>query len=420
MHLKEKPPGIFYGWWVVVASFFIAVYTGGVVFFGFTAIFEPIAHEFGWEYAQVSVAASLRGLEMGFLAPVVGILVDRLGPRRLIVGGVFIVALGLFLLSRTSSLAMFYLAFGVMSIGVSASTSTVLMAAVANWFRRRVGVATGVAASGFGFGGILIPVIVRLIHVYDWRTTMVILAAGILAVGLPLSLLIRHRPEQYGYLPDGDTGDAVAEDKIRLSAQVKGGSKGISSVLKSRVFWHISMTLTVQMTVVMAVITHVMPYLTSVNIGRSVSGVVAMAIPLVSIAGRLSVGWLGDKFDKRWVTASAFVLMILGLICFEYASAGRSWLLVPFLIFFGISFGGNVPMRVALLMEYFGRRNFGTILGFALGIIALVSMVGPPLAGWVFDTWGSYRGTWLAFVGLSLIGTAIMVTTPPASTSEQP
>jgi len=419
MPFNLKPPRVFYGWWIVAAAFFIAIYMGGVVFFGFTAIFEPIANEFGWDYAQISFAASLRGLEMGLLSPLVGILVDRWGPRNLVIGGISTVALGLLLLSQTNSLGMFYVAFGVVALGVSASTSTVLMTAVANWFRRKVGIATGIAASGFGFGGLLIPVIVRLVDLYEWRMTLIIFALSALVFWLPLTVLIRDKPEQYGYLPDGEESAAALKIKSTVSTQTVEAGNRLKEVLKSRPFWHISLAFTAQMAVLMAVITHVMPYLSSVGVARSTSSLVAMAIPLVSIPGRLGVGWLGDKLNKRWVTVSAFILMILGLFCFEYAAVERSWLLVPFLILFGISFGGNIPMRIALLMEYFGRRNFGTILGFMLGIMALVSMAGPPVAGWVFDTWGSYQGTWLAFAVLAFAGLIIMATIPPARTTQQ-
>lgn len=98
---------VFYGWWVVGASFLIALYVGGVIFYGFTAIFEPIANEFGWSYTQISLVASLRGLEIGLFAPVAGIIADRWGPRRLIFSGVTITAAGLILLSTTTSLGMF-------------------------------------------------------------------------------------------------------------------------------------------------------------------------------------------------------------------------------------------------------------------------------------------------------------------------
>ena len=133
MQLNPKRHAIFYGWWVVGASFLIAVYTGGVIYFGFTAIFEPVQNEFGWSYVQISLAASLRGLEMCLLAPVMGIFVDRWGPRKLMFGGSIIIGLGLLLLSTVNSLFMFYVAFIVVAIGMSNCSSTVKNNAVANW-----------------------------------------------------------------------------------------------------------------------------------------------------------------------------------------------------------------------------------------------------------------------------------------------
>ena len=95
---------IFYGWWIVLACSLIGLYVGGIIFFGFTAFFEPIREEFGWSYAQISLAISLRGLEMGVFAPVVGFLVDRFGARKLILWGTITLGFGLILLSLTQSL----------------------------------------------------------------------------------------------------------------------------------------------------------------------------------------------------------------------------------------------------------------------------------------------------------------------------
>jgi predicted MFS family arabinose efflux permease len=101
-------PKIFYGWYIVGACILIMLFVGGVIDFGFTAVIEPIAKEFGWSYAQISLAASLRGLEIGLLAPLMGLLVDRWGPRRLVLGGSLLICGGLLTLSNVSSLIMFY------------------------------------------------------------------------------------------------------------------------------------------------------------------------------------------------------------------------------------------------------------------------------------------------------------------------
>jgi sugar phosphate permease len=116
MQLNRKRPALFYGWWIVGATFFINLFTSGVIFFGFTAFFEPIVEEFGWSYAQVSLAASLRGLEMGLLAPVAGLAVDRYGPRKLVFMGALFLGIGMVLLSQVTTLAMFYGTFVLITV----------------------------------------------------------------------------------------------------------------------------------------------------------------------------------------------------------------------------------------------------------------------------------------------------------------
>ncbi len=407
-----KPSKVFYGWWIVGACFLIALYTSGVIFYGFTAIFEPIADEFGWSYAQISFAQSIRGLEVGLVAPLVGILVDRWGPRRLIFGGVFITGLGLLLLSRTDSLSIFYIAAVLTAIGMSSSGTTVTMAAVTNWFRRKVGLAIGIMVCGYGASGFLVPVMVKLIDTYDWRTAMVILGIGVFIIGLPLSLLVRHKPEQYGYLPDGELPSTVIPEAEVAAVPAPRADAGVKQALKSRAFWHLALALMPQFIAVGAVITHVMPYLSSLGITRSMSGLVATAIPLLSIGGRLGFGWLGDKFDKRRLSAGALAILTLGLLCFEYVPAVGTWLLVPAIIFLGMGYGGNIPILALLVREYFGQNKFGTIIGFVWGVLMLGNMIGPPVSGWVFDNWGSYQGVWLVFAGLTAIGIFIMLNTP--------
>ncbi len=416
MPFNWKLPKIFYGWWVVVACFFISLLVGGVVVFGFTAFFEPIVAEFGWSYAQVSLAASLRGVEMGLLAPIFGLFIDRWGPRRLIFGGTILLGLGFILLSQTVSLGMFYGAFALVAIGVSGNSAAVVMTAVANWFRRKVSIATGIMVSGFAVGSLLVPVVVRLIDVFGWQTAALILGLGTWVVGLPLALIVRHKPEQYGYLPDGDKSSASISYEGSIPSQAYEVDIGVKQALKSRAFWQIGLAFTFQYLVISSVTVHVMPYLSSVGIARLTSSLVATAFPMASIVGRLASGWLGDRFNKIKVTSGFLTLTCLGLLAFWYASSEVMWLLIPFIIFFGVGWGGATTMRAALLREHFGRSNFGTIIGFLMGMIGLVGIAGPIFAGWVFDNWGSYYAAWLVFVGLTVAAVIIMATVPSVVT----
>ena len=171
-----------------------------------------------------------------------------------------------------------------------------------------------------------------------------------------------------------------------------------------------TLAFTVHAMLVSTIVIHVMPYLSSIGIARSQSSLVATAIPLTSIIGRLGLGGLGDKISRELVAAGAFALMGLGVFFFGYAAIAGSWLLVPFLIFFGIGYGGLNALRPSLGREYFGRANFGTILGLIIGINMLGNIAGPPLAGWVYDNWGSYQGIWFILASLPVAALISMLT----------
>jgi OFA family oxalate/formate antiporter-like MFS transporter len=395
---------IFYGWWIALACSLIGFYVGGVIFFGFTAFFEPIREEFGWSYAEISFAISLRGLEMGIFAPFVGFLVDRFGPRKLIFWGTITVGFGLFLLSFTQSLAMFYGSFLLIAFGAGGCASVVTMTAVANWFHRRVGLALGVMGAGIGAGGLVVLLIVRLIDLYQWRITLIILGLGMWALGIPLSLVIRDRPEHYGYLPDGEVSSPSAQALENID---QGVEIGLKEALKMRAFLYLNIAEAIRLMTLMAVFTHVMPYLSSVGMPRSSAGLVAGAIPLIGIIGRFGLGWLSDVFDKRHVMALATGLISVGTLAFGYLHV--RWVIIPFLLLFPLGHGGSMVLRGSILREYFGRDSFGKMIGLIMGSAAIGGIIGPTLAGWVFDTLGSYHPIWLVLCGLTCMTTVLIL-----------
>lgn len=390
---------IFYGWWIVFAGFFISLYVSGVIFYGFTAYFEPLIKEFGWSYTQVSFAASLRGLEMGIFAPFVGFLVDRFGSRKLILCGMILVGLGLILLSSIQSLLMLYVSFLIIAFGAGGCTTVVTMAAVANWFEKDSGKAFGLMASGFGASGLIIPLIVGLIAAFDWRITLLILGLGMWALGIPLSFVIRDKPEEYGDRMDGQVA-------------ARGSSPGqgpppktvlpFRRAIRNKTFLLLNMTEFIRMMAVAAVATHIMPYLSTLGIPRSLAGLAAAGVPLFSIIGRVGFGWLADRFEKKYVMTSAFCLMAIGMLACAYGHI--IWMIYLFLIFFPPSLGGTMVLRAAIVRENFGRDSFGKMIGIVMGTSAIGGVIGPTFAGWGFDRWGDYHNVWLIFFGFSILG----------------
>lgn len=386
---------IYYGWWIVLASFMIAFYVAGIIFYGFTAFIEPLVEEFGWSYTQISLAASLRGLEMGLLAPAVGFLVDRFGSRRLLFSGVIVLGFGVILLGFTQSLAMFYGAFLLIAFGAGGCTSVVTMTAVANWFDKNVGKAMGVMASGFGASGLIVPVIVWLIAAFGWRTAMIILGLGMWILGMPIACIVRNKPEDYGYAPDGEKS-RESKQLSQSHAQVAG--MRFKEILKKKSLLFVNLSEMLRLMALTAVVTHIMPYLGTMKISRMAAGLMAAGIPLLSIIGRLGFGWLGDLFEKKHVMAIAYSLMGLGMLALCYVKITA--MIYIFLFFFSNGFGGISVLRGALLREYYGRYNFGKLLGIMMGFGACGGIIGPTTAGWVFDRMQSYNFVWMAFSGL--------------------
>ncbi len=393
---------IYYGWWIVLASFVVAFYVAGTIFYGFTAFIDPLADEFGWSYTQISLAASLRGLEMGLLAPFVGILVDRFGSRKLLFSGVLVLGFGNVLLGFTQSLAMFYGAFLLIAFGAGGCTSVVTMTAVANWFEKNVGKAMGLTACGFGASGLIIPAIVWMIGVFGWRTTLIILGIGMWVIGIPAAIVMREKPEEID--------DSPQVEEIKVIGEASQGQKDArafryAEILKEKSFLCVSLAEMIRLMALMAVVTHIMPYLSSMEISRMSSGLMAAGIPLLSISGRFGFGWLGDIYPKKIIMTLCFGIMALGMLSLCYIKL--SGMMYVFLFLFSNGFGGITTLRAALLREYYGKYNFGKYLGIMMGFGACGGIIGPTSAGWVFDRIGSYHFVWLALS--ALIGLAIIL-----------
>ena len=374
---------------------------------GFTTILDPIASETGWSYTQISLAASLRGLESGFLAPLAGIILDRWGPRKLVAGGLIITGLGVFMLGRMHSLAMFYVSFALICAGASSCTPSLLMSSVSKWFSKHVGLAMGLTASGVSFGGLLIPAMTHIVDSYGWRQAMMIVGVGVWLIPLPLSLFLRHKPEKYGLLPDGATSAPLKVKKLDISDSRQANEYNIGTLeaLKQPAFWTIAIACMFHMTAVVAITTHIMPFFSSIGVERTQSGFIISAVPIIGVVGRIGFGWIGDRLDKIVVATLSLFITGAGLLVLASTTAQQLWLSVPFVLFFGIGWGGMVPMMPGLLILFFGKNRMGTIVGCVNSVMMVGALVGAPLAGGIFDTSGSYRMAWI------LIGSLIIAVT---------
>jgi MFS family permease len=320
----------------------------------------------------------------------------------LIFSGIIVLGFGTILLAYTQSLAMLYAAMILIAFGAGGCTSVVTLTAVANWFDKNVGKAMGVTISGFGASGLIVPAIVWMIAAFGWRSALIILGMGMWVIGIPAAFVMRDKPEDNDNTPHQATFDQGEHISQR---QTHAARFRYREVFKKKSFMYVNMAEMIRLMVLMAVVTHIMPYLSTLEISRMSSGLIAAGIPLLSITGRFGFGWLGDHFEKKYIMAISYSLMGLGMLALCYVK--WTGMIYIFLFLFSNGFGGNAVLRGALLREYYGRYNFGKLMGIMLGFGAFGGIFGPTAAGWVFDRMQSYYFVWLAFG--ALIGLAIIL-----------
>jgi OFA family oxalate/formate antiporter-like MFS transporter len=404
---------VFYGWWVVSACASIIFLTGGTFYYGFSALVKPLQNQFGWSRALISGAFSLRTQSGGLASPVVGYLVDRIGSRRLLLVGTALVGTGFILLSRVESVWAFYATVMVIAVGMSATGGPVAMTAAAHWFERQRGRAMALLAAGAGASGVMVLVLATLIAAFGWREALLVVGIAQWAVCIPLALLVRHRPQEMGLLPDGELAlprpevgraaalaeaDGVADGPLRL----QDPGLTIGQALRTRTFWLLALAMSLSGFGSTAIIVHQVVYVTeATGLSDEQAAVVAMMMPIVSLAGRLGFGWLADYREKRQVLAASYMLLGLGILLL--AAAQQPWQLFFFLAVFSPGWGGSIAVQPAFQAESFGLRAFGALQGLAFTVSTLGSVAGPIFAGWVHDSTDTYRH---AFVVLAIASLA--------------
>ena len=355
---------------------------------------------------------SIQRTESGAVAPFVGYFIDRYGPRRVMLFGISVLGVGFILLSRVENLWQFYLAFVVITLGLSFGTFMVITTCIANWFMEKRARALGLAMTGTGIGGLLVPVIILVIAAAGWRTALMLVGLGFFATGIPAALLMRRRPEDHGMLPDGrarplrsvggGTGSASAGAEARLD-----GDYSVRQALRTRWFWQFAVAMGVGQMAMSASI-HQIPAMTSFGFSLGAAGLIMMGSSIASMAGRLGSGFMGDVVDKRYVIAASILCQVVGLLFLAY---GQSILiLIGFMVFWGLGWGGGVPVRFAMVADYFGRRSFGSIMGL-LGTVSTVFGIGSPvLVGWLADVRGNYRDPFIVLALMVLVGLPLILT----------
>lgn len=386
----------------------------GINFHGFGNFIIPLGEEFGWSRTTISVVFSVARLESGLIGPVEGWAVDRFGPRRLIAVGIPLMGLGYMAMSRIDGLLAFFFVYVFMiALGNSLGMSTPITASVANWFNRKRGLAFGIMWSGVGVGGLFVPALGWLVETYGWRPAALMVGVFIAALGVPVAMVMRHRPEPYGYYPDG-----IVPDEVRVS----GGARRpvlpdlsddftAREALRTSSFWYLTLSIMARSLVSGGIGLHLVPFFIDLGASSVTAAALAGSVGLMSIPGRFGLSALGDYINKRYVMVASLALMAVSIVFM--ARAPNVTAVIPILIAFSASQGGISVIPQSLIADYFGRRSYATIQGFRSTIQMLGIIAGPVISGYVFDTTGSYTIAFLAFSGAALVSMVLVFMARP-------
>ena len=400
---QSRRRNVFYGWWIVGAGLFSMTLSSGLFYNGFGFYFEPMRQQFQWSRTVLSGAFSLSRLESGFLGPVEGYLIQRFGPQRVMLVGFIIFALGFVFLSQVNSILTFYLAFLVMALGSGFAGFSAVVASLNNWFRRNRGKALGSAMLGLGLGGVIFsPGLAWSISLFGWEKTALGSALVLVALGIPISLIVRYSPEPYGYLPDGDR----PSDKTPTpeSSSKRDKAMGVPreqyvhdftvwEALSTPAFWLISTGHALALVVISSIGLHQVPFMeTDLGFSRGSAAQVLVVLSGVQMLSQPIGGFLGDRYRKENLAAVTLLGHCVAMLLLATADSYSQMML--YAVIQGTAWGIRGPILTALRGDYFGRKSFAVIMGFSQMIMMLGMIVGPIFTGYMADYY-SYKLSFL-------------------------
>jgi len=364
------PPEPPKAWLMVWASFFCLTLIFGVSY-SFAAFFDNFSKEFSAQRADVSLVFGLCGLVYFVLGALGGILADRWGPRIVCMTGMALTALGLYFTSLAQSLGSVYLSFGLLvGLGI-AFVYTPAIAAVQPWFTKRRVLASGIAGSGVGAGTLIVPVAVSyLLGHISWRETLQAMALGVLTLGCGAAYLLERAPS--------------------LGAGANGQASGLTlaQTLKTPVFRWLYLGALLSAPVMFIPFAHISAAARDAGLPDAQAVGLVGLIGIGSVTGRFGIAWVANRLGR--IQTLLLMQCLLGLSYFLWAGAQEPWMFSIFALCFGLSYGSIVSLLPAICMELFGGKAVSAILGTLYTGAALGNLLGPVLAGKIFDLTHSY------------------------------
>jgi len=399
---------LFYGWYVLAASFLILVLEGGVRF-SFGILISPLASEFSWNRGAITLVFTANMIVFGFSQLLAGRLLDRFGPRVVFSTSALIVTIGMILTAQMSSLLEFHLYYGVITaVGVSGITVGVVSSTLSGWFRSMRGFVSGVAISGTALGQFLIiPGIAFLMGRFGWRMAWGIAGFFVSLVIVPIALLVlRKDPSETGPHLSRSAGERALRE---AGSDPDVPQLGVSRILRSRNFIVIGLTYFICGFQDFLYVTQLIPFALDRGFSNQEASNLQGLAGFLSIAGLLFFSFLSEKLGRKIPLSLTFVPRFLSFALLFYSS--EKPFIYAYALLFGFTLMASAPLASAIVGDLYGFKNIGTLTGAIFWIHHLGGSLGAYAGGLVYDLMGSYRlaFAFVLFLAVMAVLTSILI-----------
>ncbi len=371
------------GWGVLGAAFTgVMVSFAPIVPYTFSLFLDPLHAAFGWKREAMGGAFALAAITVALVSPLLGLLLDRFPPRRIILPGILTFAIALGMLSRlTPHIAQFYLMFFVMGLVANATAQFAYTRTILTWFITRRGMALALLLTGSGVGSILIPPLTEwMIQHHGWRSGFLLLS-GIAILGFPLTAwLVRNRPEA-----------ATVGSEYRLDSGTT-----VSAALRTAAFWILALITILSAFSENGLVTNLASILTQHGVLATTAALALSVRGGAGIVGRLSIGFAIDRISPERIQTFVLALAAAGTLVLAYA--GGTWAALLGAAILGAGLGSEADVGPYLLARYFGRRHFSVLYGLTWTAYAIGGATGPLWIGHLYDRVGAYQARFVVYL----------------------
>ena len=397
---------------------------GGLYYYGFSIFFLPLSRDLDLSRAATSLVFSLARAQGAFEAPVAGYFMDRYGPRPLMILAIVMTAIGHMVLSGVQSyVALLLVYMGLVSLSFHAGFMDAPMVVANTWFIRRRTMAMALISGSVGVGGFLLtPLLAAAVNAFGWRHAAFGNGIVFLIVGLPLALLVRRSPESMGMRPDGDPPLAAgAQAQLAHTAAAREEVNfTLAAAMRTAPFWLLTIATAARVIILSAITVHYVPMMVWKGLTAQRAAAFLAAQAFLSLPSHIVFGWIADRVNKPKLMSLCMLLAMASTLGVIFAKS--SWSILLFVPLYGMV-EYTFPVNWSTVGEFFGRRNFAKIRGAMTFIQTWGNVIGPVVAGTIYDRTHSYLGLLWLSVGLLFLASvlyAVVVRPSPQARGHAP